>query len=86
MKKIILIVTIILSTNALAIGADGTEKYTQVCFKIGSDGTEKTIGSDGTEKTIGSDGTEKSIYCEFVPLSSGFQMIMDTLFETNSRF
>ena len=66
MKKIILIASIILSTNAWSIGSDGTEKTTKICFKVGSDGTEGKVGSDGTEGKVGSDGTEGTSICRII--------------------
>ncbi len=68
MKKIITLITLILSFNALSVGSDGTENTIQVCTKVGSDGTELKVGSDGTELKVGSDGTEDKTYCQIVPV------------------
>ena len=68
MKILITILTLIISFNALSIGGDGTERYIQVCSKIGGDGTENKIGGDGTENKIGADGTENKTYCQIIPV------------------
>jgi len=67
MKKIIIIITLIISTNVLSVGQDGTGKYIQVCTKIGGDGTENKIGGDGTENKVGNDGISYKTYCQIIP-------------------
>ena len=66
-KTITLVFTLVMATNAYSLNfgneQDNSYQYIQQCYKVGEDGTGKSVGEDGTGKFQ---------YCQTI-LMSGIQ-------------
>jgi hypothetical protein len=64
MKKIIILITLILATNAYSQNnneffvSDLNDNFQSICLKTGNDGTDTKTGNDGTDSKTGNDGTD----------------------------
>jgi hypothetical protein len=78
MKKIIIILAIIFTSNAFSVGTDGSnKKSTQICFKVGTDGSNKKVGTDGSNKKVGTDGSNEESICQIIEMDSEGEMFFN---------